>query len=129
MSEPSDIFTCIRCGFCCQGDSTVSLDAEDQARMIASLGLSPQEVEESYWQRNSTCVQMQIVDHHCIFYSKTEGCTVHEGRPWRCRQWPLHPSILSDEGNFQIIRSSCPGIRQDLSWEDFCTLLRKIQEQ
>jgi Fe-S-cluster containining protein len=69
---------------------------------------------------------MQTVEHHCIFYSTEEGCTVHEGRPWRCRQWPLHPSILSDEGNFQIIRSSCPGINQELPWEEFCTLLRSI---
>ncbi|WP_417909959.1 YkgJ family cysteine cluster protein [Candidatus Electronema sp. PJ] len=125
----SDIFTCTRCGYCCQGETTVSLDQDDQARMIAKLGLPREEIERTYWRVTNSVVQMKIVDHHCIFYSPEQGCTVHEGRPWRCGQWPLHPSILTDENNFQIIRDSCPGINRELSWEQFCVVFRQLLAQ
>lgn len=125
----ADIFTCTRCGYCCQGETTVSLDQEDQARMIAKLGLTRQAIAEKYWRVTGSVVQMKVVDHHCIFYSREGGCAVHEGRPWRCGQWPLHPSILADEDNFRTIRESCPGIRQDVSWEEFCAIFLLLQEQ
>ncbi|MCW5200048.1 YkgJ family cysteine cluster protein [Desulfobulbus sp. F1] len=128
-AQLSDIFTCTRCGYCCQGETTVSLDQDDQARMTAKLGLTRQEVEEQYWRVTEGVVQMRIVDHHCIFYTAESGCAVHEGRPWRCGQWPLHPSILADEDNFRTIRESCPGMKQDLSWEEFCAVFRLLLEQ
>jgi hypothetical protein len=72
---------------------------------------------------------MKIVEHHCIFYNGDTGCSVHEGRPWRCGQWPLHPSILSDENNFLTIRKSCPGINRELSYEEFCVILKQLLDQ
>lgn len=125
----SDIFVCARCGYCCQGETTVSLDADDQERMIAELGLSRDRVKEKYWRVTGNVVQMKIVDGHCIFYDEHTGCTVHEGRPWRCGQWPLHPSILADRNNFATIRDSCPGINRDLSYEEFCAILRELTDQ
>ena len=125
----SDIFQCQRCGSCCQGETTVSLDEQDQERMVAALGMSREEVRERYWRITGNVVQMQIVDGHCVFYSDTEGCTVHAGRPWRCGQWPLHPSILADEANFTAIRSSCPGITRDLGYAEFCVILRRLQDE
>jgi Fe-S-cluster containining protein len=125
----SDIFICPRCGYCCQGETTVSLDKEDQERMIAELGLSRREVEEKYWRVTDGVVQMKIKDHHCVFYNKDTGCAVHEGRPWRCGQWPLHPSILADEDNFRTIRESCPGINQEMSYEKFCAVLKQLLER
>jgi hypothetical protein len=72
-------------------------------------------------------VQMKTVDGHCIFYA--EGCTVHPGRPWRCAQWPLHPSILSDENNFKTIADSCPGIKRGLGYDEFCRIFRELLEK
>ncbi|MCI5180382.1 MAG: YkgJ family cysteine cluster protein [Candidatus Electrothrix sp. AW3_4] len=125
----ADIFTCTRCGYCCQGETTVSLDTEDQERMIAKLGLTRQEVAEKYWRVTGKVVQMKIVDKHCIFYTEETGCTVHEGRPWRCGQWPLHPSMLADKNNFLTIRDSCPGINKELRWEEFCHILQQLLDQ
>jgi Fe-S-cluster containining protein len=125
----SDIFICSRCGYCCQGETTVSLDADDQKRMIKKLGLSREEVQELYWRVTDNVVQMKIIDHHCIFYNEDSGCSVHEGRPWRCGQWPLHPSILSDENNFKTISESCPGINKDMSYGEFCTILEQLLEK
>ena len=119
-----DIFACTRCGYCCHGETTVSLDEQDQARMVAVLGLDREEVADTFWRITGSVVQMKVVDGHCIFYDPDQGCTVHEGRPWRCGQWPLHPSILTDKSNFSAISESCPGIRKELGYEEFCRRLK-----
>ncbi len=131
MTHPAkaDIFTCARCGFCCHGETTVSLDERDQERMIRVLGLSREEVARRYWRITGSVVQMQVQDGHCIFYDDRCGCTVHEGRPWRCRQWPLHPSMLDDENNYRTISASCPGIRTDIDYAEFCRILRLLLDR
>jgi Fe-S-cluster containining protein len=131
MTHPAkaDIFTCARCGFCCHGETTVSLDERDQERMIRVLGLSREEVARRYWRITGSMVQMQVQDGHCIFYDDRCGCTVHEGRPWRCRQWPLHPSMLDDENNYRTISESCPGIRTDIDYAEFCRILRLLLDR
>ena len=125
----SDIIACTCCGFCCHGETTVSLDEHDQERMVAALGMDREEVVRRYWRITGSVVQMQTKDGHCIFYDAEKGCTVHEGRPWRCRQWPLHPSMLADEANYRTIVDSCPGLRKDVSYERFCTLFRALLAQ
>ena len=127
MARIEDIFQCSRCGYCCQGETTVSLDENDRKRMVEYLGMSEEEVREKYWRVTGNVVQMKVVDGLCIFF--VEGCTVHEGRPWRCAQWPLHPSILGDENNFKTIRESCPGINQEISYEEFCRILQEIMDE
>ena len=125
----AEIFACARCGFCCHGETTVSLDEHDQERMIRALGLSREETARRYWRVTGSTVQMQVRDGHCIFFDDERGCTVHEGRPWRCRQWPLHPSMLDDENNYRTISESCPGIRTDIDYAEFCRFLRALLDQ
>jgi len=116
--EEKDIFVCRQCGHCCHGETTVSLDDEDYSRMVKHLKLSDDEVRARYLRITDNVVQMKIVNGHCIFFN--DGCTIHQGKPWRCSQWPLHPSILTDSANLQAIRDSCPGINQKLDYDDFC---------
>ena len=125
----AEIFACARCGFCCHGETTVSLDEHDQERMIRALGLSREETARRYWRVTGSTVQMQVRDGHCIFFDDECGCTVHEGRPWRCRQWPLHPSMLDDENNYRTISESCPGIRTDIDYAEFCRILRLLLDR
>jgi len=124
-----EIFVCTRCGFCCQGETTVSLDEDDQERMIRELGLSREEVARRYWRITGSIVQMKTVDGHCIFYDPESGCTVHRGRPWRCGQWPLHPSMLDNEDNYLTISASCPGINRELTYQEFRGKLQALLEQ
>lgn len=126
MDKMKQIFECQRCGYCCQGETTVSLDENDRQRMVQALGLSEDEVRKKFWRVTGNVTQMKIVDGHCIFYDN--GCIVHTGRPWRCGQWPLHPSLLTDENNFTIIKESCPGMNQQISYEEFCRILKTITE-
>ncbi|NTV13404.1 MAG: YkgJ family cysteine cluster protein [Desulfobulbaceae bacterium] len=115
------IFKCRQCGHCCQGETTVSLDREDQERLIAYLRLPREEVCRRYLRVTGGVVQMKVVDGHCIFYR--EGCTIHSGKPWRCGEWPLHPSILADAANLTAIRASCPGLNREVEYQEFCALL------
>ncbi len=119
-----EIFECQQCGYCCQGETTVSLTDDDLQRMVDYIGLPEKEVKEKYLRITGTVIQMKIVDSHCIFFDK--GCTVHPGKPWRCSQWPLHPSILQDRNNFEAISSSCPGIKTSMGYEKFCDILSAL---
>ena len=58
----AEIFACARCGFCCHGETTVSLDEHDQERMIRALGLSREETARRYWRVTGSTVQMQVRD-------------------------------------------------------------------
>ena len=127
MVEEQEIFQSRQCGHCCQGETTVSLDPEDVTRLVAYLHLPIAEVQEKYLRLTGKVVQMKIVDSHCIFFN--EGCTVHEGKPWRCRQWPLHPSMLTDQNNFEAIRQSCPGIKGEMGYEEFRSRLAELLKQ
>lgn len=127
MDSVDKIFSCTQCGYCCHGETTVSLDENDQEKMIEALGETKDTVREKYWRVTAGIVQMKIKDGHCIFYNK--GCSVHKGRPWRCAEWPLHPSILIDENNFHSIAESCPGIKVDVGYEEFCRVLRVLMEK
>ena len=127
MTLISQIFSCKRCGYCCHGETTVSLDKKDQERMIDALDIPEETVKKKFWRLTGNIVQMKIVDGHCIFYA--EGCKIHKGRPWRCAQWPLHPSILTDENNFHTISDSCPGIKKEVGYDKFCRILRELMEK
>ncbi|MDR3090006.1 MAG: YkgJ family cysteine cluster protein [Desulfobulbaceae bacterium] len=115
------IFVCARCGFCCHGETTVSLNEDDQRRMRDFFCLTTAEMREDYWRVTGRETQMRIKDGHCIFYR--DGCRAHAARPWRCAQWPLHPAILLDETNFTAIAASCPGIRKNIGYERFRAIL------
>ena len=124
MSNLDEIFQCTQCGFCCHGETTVSLDEDDQRRMIAALEKHGDEVAAKFWRITGSIVQMKTVQGHCIFYD--DGCTVYHGRPWRCKQWPLVPALLEDENNFLIIRDSCPGINKEMSYEQFKEIMVRL---
>ncbi|HIE32726.1 MAG TPA: YkgJ family cysteine cluster protein [Thermodesulfobacteriaceae bacterium] len=113
------IFECKRCGFCCQGESTVSLSPEEIERIAAYLGLSKDDFLKRYAVRKDKRIEMKTINGHCIFYDEKEGlCRVHPVKPDRCREWPLHPSILKDVENFEIIKNTCPGFEEGISWEE-----------
>lgn len=125
MKEEREIFRCKECGYCCHGQTTVSLNQDDLERMAAHLKMPPDQLKKRYLREKNGVIQMKITDGHCIFYNG--GCTIHAGKPWRCSQWPLHPSILEDRTNFETIKESCPGIVKNLNYEAFCQSLSRLQ--
>lgn len=117
------IFTCKKCGHCCHGGTTVSLDNNDQKRMLKILGISREEALKRFWRVSGTQIQMKTVDEHCVFYDG--GCSIHPGRPWRCRQWPFVNAILSDKSNLTTISNSCPGFKSTASYPEVCDIIKK----
>ena len=59
MGTIDKIFKCTMCGFCCQGETTVSLDHNDQKRMAETLMLYPGELEARFLRRTGNIIQMQ----------------------------------------------------------------------
>ncbi len=73
MEELEHLFTCRQCGFCCHGETTVSLSGADQQRMIDYLQLPRQEVARRYWRVSGTVGPMGLVAHPCIFFLLSWG--------------------------------------------------------
>ncbi|WP_240194209.1 YkgJ family cysteine cluster protein [Desulfopila inferna] len=116
-----NVFLCSRCGFCCQGETTVSLNEKDQENMLFFLETTREEALKKYWRLTDGEVQMKTVNGHCIFFEN--GCTIHQARPWRCREWPLVKAILIDRNNLESISSSCPGLNREASYTDICRII------
>jgi len=120
------LFECKRCGFCCQGESTVSLSSQEQENIARYLGLSLQEFLTRYTIKKDKRVEMKTINGHCIFYDEEKSlCKIHSVKPSACRQWPLHPSILRDPESFEIIRRTCPGFSPQATWKDIVAFLKK----
>ena len=95
--------------------------------MLEYLGISREEAFADFWRGSKNQVQMQTVDGHCIFFDN--GCTVHPGRPWRCRQWPLVPAILVDRNALESIRSSCPGLAKRATYTEVCDTVKQAAKE
>ncbi len=125
--ESKEVFRCKHCGFCCQGESTVSLSDEEQECIASYLGISVSEFLTKYTVKRGKRTEMKTRNGHCIFYDEsTNLCKIHPVKPFYCRQWPLHPSILHDPESFEIIRRTCQGFSPDATWEDVKEFLKKV---
>ncbi len=120
-----EIFRCRCCGHCCHGSGTVSVAPAEAEAMAAHLGISVDELHRRYLVHKGKRVEMRIVEGHCIFYGKDGLCSIHPVKPFPCRQWPLHPSILGDRAAWEAIRKDCPGFAEDADYEDVCRLIQR----
>ncbi|MEZ0344599.1 MAG: YkgJ family cysteine cluster protein [Caldimicrobium sp.] len=116
-------FVCKKCGFCCKGESTVSLSEKEILKIAEYLGISREEFLENYTiKKEEKRIEMKIVEGYCIFYDKREGvCKIHPVKPEKCKEWPLVPALFRDEENFLIIKESCIGLK-DFTFNDVINL-------
>ncbi|MEF3168344.1 MAG: YkgJ family cysteine cluster protein [Deltaproteobacteria bacterium] len=121
------IFSCRCCGHCCHGASTVSLTQREIERIAAYLSLTVETMRSRYLVQKGTRTEMKVVDGHCIFFGEDGLCAIHPVKPFPCRQWPLHPSILDDRQAWEAIRTDCPGFERNATYEDACKLVRNTR--
>ncbi len=122
--ETDELFSCKMCGHCCQGNSTVSLSASEQNRVAEFLHISREKLLSTYCVIKGKRVEMKVIDGHCIFYGEDGLCAIHPVKPFHCRQWPLHPSILGDQAAWEAIKKDCPGFSDSATYEQVCRLIR-----
>ena len=120
------VFECIQCGHCCHGVATVSLTPKEQEKVGEFLGLSLESLFERFLIRNGNRVEMRVVEGHCIFYGPDGLCKIHPVKPFHCKRWPLHPSIIHDKNAWLAIKADCPGFRKDATWEEVVEFIRSI---
>ncbi|MCH5277527.1 MAG: YkgJ family cysteine cluster protein [Desulfovibrionaceae bacterium] len=125
---PARLFTCQRCGHCCQGRGGIVLGPRDLPRLAAHLGLSKEECLARHSEmRGGKPMLLCGEDGFCEFYRVKLGCTIHEARPDVCRAWPYFRGNLIDPVSFNMARADCPGIARDathaaFAWEGFASL-------
>lgn len=95
--------------------------------MAAFLGVDPATFQGRYCRRKGNRVEMRTVNGHCIFYGQDGLCMVHPVKPFHCRQWPLHQSILGDTAAWEAIRADCPGFDPEATYEAVCELVRRAK--
>jgi Fe-S-cluster containining protein len=118
MSEPwyqdGLRFTCTRCGKCCTGaPGFVWVNDEELAAIARLRGESVEEVRDRYTHmatRGRTLSEKNNGD--CVFYDRTEGCTVYSVRPRQCRTWPFWESNVATPETWDRTCEICPGSGQ-----------------
>jgi Fe-S-cluster containining protein len=116
-------FICKQCGFCCEGESTVSLTQQKLDEISNYLGISKDELLSNFCVIKKNRIEMKIINGHCVFFEENQKtCKIHPVKPLHCRIWPLHKSILQDENSFEIIKKTCPGL-DNLNYEEICKII------
>ena len=119
------LFECKCCGHCCHGTATISVSAEEQQEIARFLGVDQDELTRQFLVKKGSRTEMKVVDGHCIFYGDDGLCRIHPVKPFHCKQWPLHPSILGDVNAFEAIKKDCPGFGKNASYEAICRLVKE----
>ena len=122
--KPSDIFTCQKCGECCNGYGGTFVTPADIVRMAAYIRTSPGLFVEIYCKfSGGKPLLAQNPGGRCIFWKKL--CTIHPVKPRMCKAWPFIKSVLIDVDNWYIMANSCPGIRTDAPAETVKACVRE----
>jgi len=108
-------FECQRSGNCCSGGpGVVRVTDEDIAALARYIRLAECEFRKIY----TRLVGDQDVslrdksNHDCIFYDRSEGCTVYDHRPRQCRTWPFWRHVVSSPERWADEATKCPGMNR-----------------
>jgi len=120
-----ELFQCKCCGHCCHGSATVSVSPKEEQNIAKFLDIDLETLRNNFLLKKGKRTEMRIVDGHCIFYGDDGLCKIHPVKPFHCKQWPLHPSILGDINAYVAIKSDCPGFSKKATYEEICQFIAK----
>jgi Fe-S-cluster containining protein len=125
MAKPSDFFECQKCGECCKGYGGTFVDSADIERISRHLNIDPQIFITQYcdWSGGRPLIRTGE-SGYCVFWDKL--CTIHEVKPRMCKIWPFIESLLVDASNWAIIKSMCPGIRDNGNLHELMACVRTV---
>lgn len=121
----ADLFSCQRCGNCCKGYGGTYLTEAEIDNICGYLSLDRKRFIDHYCQISGTKpLVAQGENGYCVFWDQL--CTIHPVKPQLCRKWPFIESILVDVRNWQIIATSCPGMKTGFSDDQIQTCVRDV---
>jgi len=125
VHKPSDFFECQRCGECCKGYGGAFVNDHEVERISRYLDMDSEHFLRDYcdWSGRRPLIKT-AESGYCIFWDKL--CTIHEVKPRMCKIWPFVESILIDPSNWAIIKSMCPGVRDDVDRNDLAECVRTV---
>ena len=97
MSSPKALFNCERCPAYCCSYPVIRVKKKDLRRLAKHLGLSLERTIKRFTELEPGKKKKRMLRHRedehygtaCTFLDpKTRGCTVYEGRPEICRDFP-----------------------------------------
>ena len=106
-------FACTRCGHCCGGGpGTIRVSDEEISDLAAHTHESIESFRVKYTRRirggDISLKEKRNLD--CIFYDRSEGCTVYAMRPRQCRTWPFWSSVVHSPETWEEASRTCPGM-------------------
>lgn len=108
------VFTCQKCGQCCEGKGGIILSSSDLSRLAEFLGQSAEHVIAAYGESRNGKLHLKTGENgYCIFFQPNIGCSIHEGKPDICRAWPWFRGNMEDKASFLMARDYCPGISRE----------------
>jgi Fe-S-cluster containining protein len=107
-------FRCTRCGHCCTGAPGYVWVNEDEVAAIAAYRGETRAQTEALFTRPVGRRQSlrETANGDCVFYDKTQGCTIYPVRPRQCRTWPFWESNVVTPEAWERTCEICPGSGQ-----------------
>jgi Fe-S-cluster containining protein len=115
------------CGECCKGFGGTFVTDHDIEQISSRLGVKADFFLNQYCDWSGGRPLIRTGDSgHCVFWD--ELCTIHDVKPRMCRLWPFIESILVDPSNWAMIKSTCPGIRENGNLSDLAACVKRVIE-
>lgn len=114
------VFSCVKCGSCCDGEGGIVVSPSDLLRLCTYLNLDNKDFIEHYGILHNNKLKIRTADDgYCIFFVKDKGCSVHSAKPNICKAWPYFRGNMIDAESFSMAKQFCSGISSTVSHEDF----------
>jgi Fe-S-cluster containining protein len=112
-----EIFSCQRCGDCCQGYGGTYVSRTDVKAIAAYIGTNPEQFEKRYCTKSGDrLLLVQQESGFCVFW-QDRMCGIHPVKPRMCKAWPYIGGLLADPENWEKMATMCPGIRKGVPAE------------
>jgi hypothetical protein len=104
-------FRCTRCGHCCTGaPGFVWVTAEELEAIAQHRGEPPEQTEGLFTRTVGRRRSLrEKANGDCIFFDRTEGCTIYPVRPEQCQTWPFWESNVVTPEAWRQTCEICPG--------------------
>ena len=107
------VFTCKKCGKCCEGFGGTYVNSQNIQAIAKFINVDPKKFISQYCDLSGSRYVLKLgTNGYCIFFDKKQQCTIHDLKPPMCKAWPFIKAVKKHPENWNIIASSCPGMKK-----------------